>query len=85
MRTYNRLADHLYDQLAGQGAFEAASWADAPSADASAASDARDESQETSNASSAVERLRLLDQLRAEGVVTGEEYEKKKREILRDL
>jgi hypothetical protein len=84
MRTYNRLADHLYDQLAEQGAFDPASWAAAPT-DASATSDARDEHQETSDAQPAVERLRLLDQLREEGVVTDEEYDKKKREILRDL
>jgi hypothetical protein len=83
MRTYNRLADHLYDRLAEQGAFDPASWAAAPT-DAPA-SDARDEHQETSDARPAVERLRLLDELRDEGVVTGEEYEKKKREILRDL
>jgi hypothetical protein len=71
MRTYNRLSDHIYDQLAEQGAFDPASWADAPSAEAPARP--------------AVERLRLLDQLRDQGVITGEEYERKKREILTDL
>lgn len=84
MRTYERLADHLYDQLAEQGAFDPLSWGDVP-AGAPAVSGATDARQETGVARPAVARLRRLGQLRKDGVITGEEYEKKKREILRDL
>ena len=85
LRTYNRLADHLYDQLAAQGAFDPAKLASTPANDASVSSDTRDERREATDGRSAVERLQLLDQLREEGVVTDEEYDEKKREILRDL
>ena len=84
-QTYNRLADHLYDQLAAQGAFDTARVNNAPVDVAPAALDATDERLGPSDNRPVVERLRILEQLRREGVVTGEEYEKKKREILRDL
>jgi hypothetical protein len=86
-RTYNRLADHLYEQLAEKGAFDPASWADA-SLNPPATSDAKGERRDAATAPDgrpAVERLRLLDQLRKDGVVTDEEYERKKQEILRGL
>jgi hypothetical protein len=84
MRTYKRLADHLYDQLAKEGAFDPVSWDHAPTR-APARSDATDGSRETRDTRPAVARLRLLGQLRKDGVITGEEYERRKREILKDL
>jgi hypothetical protein len=75
-RTYNRLADHVYDQLAAQGAFDPASWP-AATAGNHQSSEPRDGSPE--------ERLRALDQLRRDGLLTDDEYETKKGEILRDL
>jgi hypothetical protein len=83
-RTHERLADHLYARLAEQGAFDPASWSDEP-IDPPTASDSRDEREAPGDARSAVERMRLLDQLRRDGVITGAEYEKKKQEILKDL
>jgi hypothetical protein len=79
-RTYNRLADHLYQQLAEQGAFSPETLASNPSKKA-----AEGLGQDSEAPSSAVERLRLLDELRSKGMVTDEEYEKKKGDILRDL
>lgn len=84
LRTYKRLADHLYEQLAEQGAFDPDRWPDA-STEAPVAPNAMHEGRGNSNEGSAVERLRVLDQLRNDGVITTEEYESKKKEILRDL
>jgi len=83
-RTYNRLADHLYNQLAEQGAFDPDSWADIPT-DPPVSSGRGDVLPADDDTRPAVERLRLLDQLREDGVITDEEYDQKKREILRDL
>jgi hypothetical protein len=80
-RTYDRLADHVYDQFAAQGAFDPASWTDS----VAAMPVGSDESGHAKDASSAVERLRVLDRLRQDGLVTTEEYEEKKREILGEL
>lgn len=82
-RTYDRLADHLYNQLAAQAAFDPDSWP-AP-AQTSAPSDAGDAAATSPPARSVAERLRVLDRLRAAGTVTDEEYETKKKEILKDL
>lgn len=84
MRTYNRLADHLYEQLAEQGAFDPKLLAAVPD-DPGASSGARAEAQPGDESRSALERLKLLDELRRSGVVTEEEYDKKKREILEGL
>jgi hypothetical protein len=75
MRTYNRLADHIYEQLAEQGAFDPATWTDNVASTPAPSSDGP----------SALERLRALDQLREDGLVSSDEYEEKKREILSDL
>jgi hypothetical protein len=83
-RTYNRLADHLYEQLAEQGAFDPKLLADAPAeSGADPAEGAAERGEDDSR--SAVERLKLLDELRRTGVVTDEEYDAKKREILEGL
>jgi hypothetical protein len=82
LRTYNRLADHIYQQLADHGAFSPETLV-ANQADASV--DAEELGHGTEGQPSTVERLRLLDELRAKGLVTDEEYQKKKDDILRDL
>jgi len=80
LRTYNRLADHIYQQLAEQGAFSPETLAAKPIKEA-----ADRLGHESEGQPSAVERLRLLDELRSKGMVTDEEYEKKKGDILGDL
>lgn len=82
LRTHGRLADHIYQQFTEQGAFTSASLASHPIDNPG---DVQTEHQEPGDKPSAVERLRLLDQLHSEGAVTEEEYERKKRDILSDL
>lgn len=78
IRTHTRLADHLYNQLASQGAFDPSSWQDLAPGSPAVAEDA-------GAAPEAVKRLRVLEQLRTDGLLTDEEYKAKKTEILRDL
>lgn len=84
MRTYNRLADHVYDQLAERGAFDPASWTEARDPVATP-SDVGVAPNADVIERPAVDRMRVLEQLRKDGLVTSEEYERKKQEILGDL
>jgi hypothetical protein len=79
-RTYNRLADHIYEQFAVQGAFDPATLAKGARAVPAAS-----ERKGPNDGADAVERLRVLDKLREDGLVTTEEYEAKKSEILGEL
>lgn len=84
IRTYNRLADHVYDQFAEQGAFDPASLAEAGSP--AAATHGTSTAPNPGGAGGpALERMRLLEQLHKDGLITSDEYERKKQEILDDL
>jgi Short C-terminal domain len=68
--TYDRLASHLYEQLSSQGAFDPDSWEEQNAPDGDKAQ------------GSPSERLLQLQRLREKGLISDEEYEQKKREIL---
>lgn len=85
MRTHNRLADHLFDQFAEQGAFDPENQPTAPSGALSATEEIDVDQEEVLGTRTAVERLRVMNQLHKNGAVSDEEYERKKIEILRDL
>ena len=93
MRTWERLGNHLYQQLADQDAFDSSSWPseELPRPEPAAASGQGSiQGAEPKTASEpipepAAARLRRLEALRAEGLISQEEYERKRREILEDL
>ncbi len=83
-RTYERLANHLFDQLAKQGAFKPVEPPASP-AETPAITDVGRGSAEQPAGRSVEERLHALQQLHEQGIVTDEEYESKKLEILREF
>jgi len=85
-RTMDRLAAHLYEQLESQGAFDPESWPEPePALAAAPGTLGGGEEQAPSEGppdEDAAERLRRLEDLREDGLLTDEEYEAKRREIL---
>jgi hypothetical protein len=75
-RTLDRLADHLYEQLHRQGAFDPESWPEPVQAVEVSDDGAPSFDREIA------ERLRRLDALRGQGLLSVDEYETKRREIL---
>lgn len=81
LRTMDRLANHLYEQLHGQGAFQPAPLEEtSPEANSEAI-----ESDPDPDPIDPSERLRRLERLRMEGLLKEGEYEKKRGEILDEL
>ena len=100
MRTWERLGNHLYQQLADQGAFDPASWpteellpppqaeevAPPPVPPPTTPSDTIAPAPPSAVGDDpAAQRLRRLEELRGEGLISQDEYERKRNEILDDL
>jgi hypothetical protein len=68
-RTFDRIANNLYDQLASRGAFEQHATCKGA----------------TPSESTTGERLRQLDDLRSKGLISEPEYDRKREEILGEL
>jgi hypothetical protein len=83
-RTYERIGDHVYDQFVEQGAFDPDSWPADPIDDPEM-SDGESRAGEIEDARPLKDRLRTLQRLHDEGVISDDEYDTGRREILRDL
>jgi hypothetical protein len=82
-RTYERLADHLYNGLAVQGAFDPDTWQTTSALELATPADGPDE--QNAEELTPVERLRVLDRLRSKGAISQDEYERKKADVLKEL
>lgn len=97
MRTWTRLGDHLYEDLSAQGAFDPSSWPAAPIAPPQQTEEAPRAPASTdppvpatapppaATDDRATRRLQRLEQLREKKLISEEEYERKRAEILDDL
>lgn len=99
MKTWTRLGNHLYQQLADQGAFDPSSWSAeeraprqaeevAPPPGPAPTGPSATTSPPPSSADGAdpeAQRLRRLEKLRDEGLISQDEYERKRGEVLDDL
>jgi hypothetical protein len=99
MKTWTRLGNHLYEDLSAQGAFDPDSWPAAPITPPQQTEEVPRAPATTSPPAPApaiapppsdgddrvTRRLRRLEQLREDGLISEEEYERKRDEILGDL